>query len=321
MGYGGIPAKLGNEVPLIENVRMTVASTLTRPMIGSWEETGESQGRGTMVLDPVADGILRDHVYKDTPLMPAASILESFAEAIEFAGLGDGAIVVEDVQCLKGVRFFTPSPQTLHVHLAAASDGWELKLTQEFRNRHGALLDAARLCTKAAARRKPSAFDDWGWLPPPSADWRPVAYLEKVNNWMGPSLHGLQHVQLTESEGWAEIVAPDESPWRPSSNAAWRFSPGVLDAALVACSMWVQEYRSGTLQLPMSIRRIWLGKNPSPGSRLRESFHVQDITENVAIYDVRVWDERGQVILKLDDYQCSLVREPGVLTVRLADTL
>ncbi|MFO0919249.1 MAG: polyketide synthase dehydratase domain-containing protein [Planctomycetaceae bacterium] len=299
---------------------MALTSCFVRPMIGAWEDAGEGHGRGTIVLDPVADGILRDHVYKDTPLMPAASILESFAEALEFAGICDGPIVLEEIQFLNGVRFFTSSPQTLHVHLTHLSDGWELKLTQEFRNRHGALLDPARLCTKAIARLKPSAFDDWGWLPPP-ADWRQVVYLDKVSNWMGPSLHGLKQVQMTPDEGWAEIIAPDESPWRPATNAEWRFSPGVLDAALVACSMWVQDYRSGSLQLPMSIRRIWLGKNPAPGSRLRESFHVQEISENLAIYDLRVWDEQGRMILKLDDYQCSLVREPGVLTIRLADTL
>lgn len=297
---------------------MTVTSVSTRPMIGSWEERGAG-GRGTIVVDPTNDSILYDHIYKDTPLLPAAAILESFAEALEFAGAADGPVVLEEIQFLNGVRFFTAAPQTLHVDLTPTATGWDVQLTQEFRNRHGALLDPARLCCKATIRFRAPAFDDWGWMPPPPGRWQQTVYSERRSNWMGPSLHGLQQVNLERDEGWGEIVAPVETTWRLGSTGEWRFSPGVLDGALVACSMWVQTNRPGSLQLPMTMRRIWLGKNPPVGSRLRESFHVQELSENMAVYDLRVWDETGQMILKIDDYHCSLVREPGVLTITLRD--
>jgi hypothetical protein len=219
---------------------MTEATIPSRPMIGAWESISSDGGRGTIIADPVHDGLLTDHVYKGTPLLPAAAIVEIFAEAAERTRLPQSPIVMENLEILNGVRFFNESPQTLHVTVTRTESGWDMQLTQEFRNRQGKLLDPARLCGRATLPLTSKTFDDWGnWYPPPSSRWQQVIYGEKSGNWMGPSLRGLQQVCLDRDQGWGEIVAHAGTTWRGALNGEWRFSPGVMDAAQVACVPWL----------------------------------------------------------------------------------
>lgn len=195
-----------------------------------------------------------------------------------------------------------------------------MQLTQEFRNRNGALLDPARLCTSCVLPNKPSPFDDWGWETPPASGWKTVVYTEGNGvNRLGPTLQGLKLLLLREDCGWSEILAADETPFKPGRKFPWRFSPGVFDAALVACNLWVNANRPGAMQIPMSMRRVWLGENPPPGTVLEETFHVQQIEDISAAYDVRVRTKSGQMVLKIDDYAVALIREPGDTPIKLVD--
>jgi hypothetical protein len=262
--------------------------------------------------------VLAHHVYKGTPLLPAAALLNIFVEGSERLGRSVPA-VLEKFQFINGVRCFTAAPQKLQAVLHRVDGGWECRLTQEFCNRAGQVLDPARLCCTAHAPAEHPAFDDWGWQSSPATGWRTVHFRAGNSNRMGPSLQGLKRLNLQSDRGWGEIVAAAETPWKSDSTAPWRFSPGVLDAALVACNMWVFTQRPGTMQIPLGMRRIWLGHNPMPGSQLEESFHVQDLTETTAAYDIRVRDESGCIILKIDDYQCVLIREPGETPIYVSD--
>jgi hypothetical protein len=65
--------------------------------------------------------------------------------------------------------------------------------------------------------------------------------------------------------------------------------------------------------------RVWLGDNPPIGSRLRESFRVQEVAEHTAVYDLRVWDEQGRMVLKVDDYVWAVIREPGIVPIHVSE--
>ncbi len=292
---------------------------IERPLLCDWQAATSGPIVGTVIVDPAADAILSDHVYKGTPLLPAAAILEIFAEVAECMGTVSSSIVLQRVEFSNGIRCFTDSPQTLHVRVSKNDVGYDFQLTQEFRNRAGTLLDAARVCTVCHLPNRTVAFDDWGWETAPLVGWQTVHYEDGDANRMGLSLRGLQRLQLREECGWGEILALPETPWKPSRPYPWRFSPGVIDAALVACNLWVYTFRPGSLQIPMSMRRVWIGDNPPPGTKLEETFHVQQVTDMTAAYDIRVRTASGQMVLKIDDYVCSLVREPGVTPLRLGE--
>jgi|GEM_PF-5436292 len=73
-------------------------------------------------------------------------------------------------------------------------------------------------------------------------------------------------------------------------------------------------------RLPMSMRRIWLGESPPAGTRLEVTFHVQQVTDTTAAYDIRVRTTSGKMLMKIDDSVCGLVREPGVTPLSLIDS-
>jgi hypothetical protein len=289
-----------------------------RPLIREWLAGSDGGGVGRVEIDPTADAILFDHVYKGTPLFPAAAILEIFAETLECAGRTQPPAILEDFQFVNGIRCFTDAPQKLQARLVPTPHGFNCRLTQEFCNRAGKVIDPERLCCSARAPLAPPAFDDWPWQTPAAAGWRTVHYQAGHSNRLGPSLRGLQRLLIQSDGGWGEILALPEAGWKADTAATWRFSPGVLDAALVACNLWIFTQRPGAMQLPISMRRIWLGDGPAPGARLQESFHVQDVTETIAAYDLRVRDAEGRIVLKIDDYQCAIIREPGETPIALS---
>jgi 3-hydroxybutyryl-CoA dehydrogenase len=262
-------------------------------------------------LSPVHDGFLRDHVFKDTPLLPAAAIIEMLAEANDQFAADSPSIWLSDLRFENGVRCFTDDDVVVHLLQRADATGqpvWELR--QEFRNRAGKLLDPRRLCATARpgqpwkpATSRPSA-GDW-----PESAFRPVHYPAAGPNRLGPAMQGLQRLALSAHAGRGFIIATGDSargPHRPPG--AFRHSISVIDAALAACNLFTQERLNGLWQLPVAVAQLCVGRRPTVGETCRVQFVCQQLGPQESQFDVTVLDSTGETVLALQGYRCLLMK-------------
>ncbi len=219
-----------------------------------------------MRLHPTDDLFLAEHLLAGQPLLPFVIAVEALAQAA--AMLDDKPPVsIESVQAHQSVSFPDGRPQSVRAEAQRAADGrFDVRLTREFRDRGGQLVDPARLCfaarvacgERAAPRLEPPGQPPLGWFP--------MAYPDDAPIFHGPKLRCLTHLAIQYDGAFGQIVVPaDEllAPKRPKSS--WVLSAAALDACLMLCSTFAYLQFGKRFEIPSALGRLEIGRRPAVG--------------------------------------------------------
>lgn len=282
--------------------------------------TGAAAGRRVFeaAVDPLEDGFLRDHVFKGTPLLPGAAVIELFAETSHALRPSATSLSFVEVEFTNGVRCFSERPQRLFVEVNSAEGRERLQLFQEFRNRNGAVVDARRLCAEAVSTE--TASIETCLHHPAHVHSAEVVYGDRGANRLGKTMRALRHVQFGEAHGGGEIV-PDAPSHESGLRAGrhWEESIPVIDAAFVCCNLYTQWRYYGWWQLPVSIERLTLFGCSQKKETMTVEYSVRQLTDEAthAVFDLRVFDANRELVLDVEGYRCLLMRRGEGLDVTL----
>ena len=209
-------------------------------------------------LDPVGDPFLAEHLLGGKPLLPFVMTIESVAQAARSL-CGDNVDAIEDVQIHNGVSFPDGQPQAARVHVETQAAGkCRARLTREFRDRAGRLVDPARLCVTANIEcgSQPKSLDV---EPPgtPPLGWFPMLYPDDAPIFHGPKFRCLKQVAIQYDGAFGQIVAPPiDELGGTRDKCGWILPAAALDGCLMLCSTFAYfQIRQAGLRFQPGPRR------------------------------------------------------------------
>ena len=188
--------------------------------------------------------------------------------------LGDEPpVAIENVQVHQSVSFPDGRPQSMRAEAQRAADGkFDVRLTREFRDRGGRLVDPARLCFAARVACGEGATPRLEPPGEPPLGWFPMAYPDDAPIYHGPKFRCLTHLAIQYDGAFGQIVVPAAellAPNRPKS--PWILPAAALDACLMLCSTFAYLQFGKRFEIPVGARpaRDWtaargLAKSASP---------------------------------------------------------
>ena len=170
-------------------------------------------GRGATAeirLHPLEDPFLTEHRLRGRPTLPLVVALEAFAETARLAGTDGQAVVgFRDVEITDAVRFFTDEPTEIRVTAEMTESGVRCRLTHDFRNRRGQMVQKDRLHFSGVVERaeRPATIE----AKPPQlpAELFEVDYPENDEVFYhGPPLRLLKRIKVSSTGAVGEICLP-----------------------------------------------------------------------------------------------------------------
>lgn len=274
------------------------------PLVNSWSREADGNWRVAFSLDPTRLDCLKDHVFRGTPLLPAAAILELFLESLMCVESGTQPTewMLSTVEFLNGIRCFTDQPQRVFVQIVPDQDAYLLELRQVFCNRQGVVIDPARLCSRGRASRAPG---------------EPISELSKVvasqtgviryanagANTFGATMRRLVRLEVADKGGWGELAnVADSQRGVPGQNFC--LPVATIDGALVACAVNTRRLLPDVLQLPKQLREMRLLKGLAPSGGGMVTFRPVSVSSTGTEYDLDVRNSQGEICLSLRGYEC-----------------
>jgi hypothetical protein len=278
--------------------------------VSNWSREASGGSRVEFTLDPTRLDCLKDHVFRRTPLLPAAAILELFVESLKCveAGTRPTEWMLSNVEFLNGIRCFTDQPQRVFVQLIPDQGAYLLELRQVFCNRQGAVIDPERLCSRGRANRAHAqAVSE---VPKTTVSQIGVIrYAETGGNTFGPTMRRLVRLGATEKAGWGELSAAGDATQRVPGED-FSLPVATLDGALVACAVNTRRLMPDVLQLPKQLREMWLLKELAPSEGGMVTFEAVSVASTGTEYDLDVWNSQGEICLSLRGYECHALADP-----------
>jgi hypothetical protein len=122
----------------------------------------------------------------------------------------------------------------------------------------------------------------------------------------GDDLHGIEEIEGCGERGIIGRVSssPPPSDWiqRPLRQR-WLADPLVLDCSFQLMVVWSQEHR-GAPSLPCHLARYRQYQRSFPAGGVRVVAYVTRDSDLHALADIDYLDERGQVVARLEGYEC-----------------
>ncbi len=243
-------------------------------------------------LDESRHDFFRDHRWQSAALLPASAAAAMLLEAATAATPNSPPRVLRDFAVVHPVRSGS-GPIVLRVEASLEEKGVACRLTTEFANRSGVVVDAHRLIAEAwAARCSTGGF----FLDPlPELDFHPTPYREPAACdaeklvYYGPSMRCLVARAASGSVGAARIVAP--------VSAGWCVSPALLDACFVACGVYCyHSLRAVTLVRGFDELRI--GVTPASGDECLLHFQWRGESDRIHSFDWLLTGPAGEMLLE-----------------------
>lgn len=290
-----------------------------RPLIDRVVEITADAGSGglrslvaEMVLDPVNDLFLAQHLYKNKPMMPVVVSIEAAAEAASLlAGAGKQVVSVRDVEIVNGLRFSTESPQVARIRVTADGDRMTCLLTTDVVNRRGIVLKSDQPFLRCVVETGVRLTEFPPRRPAPPETWNEIYYKdEDIVIYHGPEFRCLKRGVEENGLVWGEYVAP------PHGNLSGRRGPEgwIMPSALIDAGfygsgvmMWV-KYK-GVVAIPAGIGGITLGRTPRAGEVCTSLFVDRGREGNNSLYDFTLYGDDGEVIVHVDGYKNVIVAE------------
>jgi NAD(P)-dependent dehydrogenase (short-subunit alcohol dehydrogenase family) len=260
------------------------------------------------VLEPAEFPVLADHVLDGRPVLPVVLILEWLAHGALHANPGLTFHGVDDLRVLHGVVLGGASP-TLRVASGKATrrDGL-YRVPAELRgvrpDGREVLHARAEVVLAEALPPAPLAAD-----PPPTRPYpRSVEAVYRDVLFHGPELHGIESVEGCGEGGVVGAVraAPAPAAWVAAPlRQRWLADPLALDAAFQLMILWCLE-RRGAPSLPCLVARYRQYRRAFPPEGVRVVARVTRDTPLHALADLDFVDAAGQLVARLEGYECVL---------------
>jgi acyl transferase domain-containing protein/acyl carrier protein len=258
-------------------------------------------------LDRGGHPILESHILDGRPVLPMVLILEWLAHGALHQNPGLLFHGCNDLRILHGVILDTAAAPTLHVDAGKAvkRDGLfvapvELRGVRpdgrEVLHARAEVVLVNQLPPAPAAAPAPHGQ--------PYTRTPEEIYQELLFH--GPDLHGIEQIEGCGEQGIVATVRTSPSPaeWiqRPLRQR-WLADPLVLDCSFQMMVIWSQE-QHGAPSLPCHAARYRQYQRAFPPAGVRVAIRVTRASELHALADIDYLDDRGQLIARLEGYEC-----------------
>jgi NAD(P)-dependent dehydrogenase (short-subunit alcohol dehydrogenase family) len=258
-------------------------------------------------LDVASTPILGSHVMDGRPVLPMALILEWLGQAAMTRNPGMVFCGVDDLRLLKGVVLREALPETIRALAGKANkrDGqWvvPVELRGVLADGREVLHARGEVILGDAHPPRPGVVEEPSL--PSYASSRREIYRDILFH--GPDLHGIAAVDGCGDAGIAATVsaAPAPSDWVVSPfRSQWLTDPLAIDCAFQMMILWSVE-RTGSGSLPTFIGRYRQFRRAFPAEGVRVVARVTEASSHKARADVDFVDERGDLVARIDDYEC-----------------
>ncbi|MEA3274277.1 MAG: SDR family NAD(P)-dependent oxidoreductase [Pseudomonadota bacterium] len=244
---------------------------------------------------------LDDHRLDGEPVMPAAGALELLAEFVQSVWPDWVVTEIRDLRVLRGLVLDAGAEKTVLLRARpsthADAEGVEVEaeiLDPESQRRFYRVTVVLR---SAAPQPVKSRIE-----PLRSGRSVSVAEIYGEHAFHGPRLRMLKGAKPVNEQGVdSEAVPSRPADWLAgcTDDDRWIFDPGVVDAALQTIIVWART-QLGTYPLPNRFGRIAVFGGIPAGSQLRIYTRVLHYDDKELLFDFRIVDEEGQVLMELD---------------------
>jgi NAD(P)-dependent dehydrogenase (short-subunit alcohol dehydrogenase family)/acyl carrier protein len=322
-GIGLIPLEEGAKY-LVEELRSPPGDAVEVIVLASGAATVRerrpqplSHGRGSdspplplafeRALERATHPVLDSHILDGRPVLPTVLILEWLAHGALHLNPGLLFHGCNDLRILHGVILDEDDAPTLRVHAdkAVKREGVfvapvELRSLRahgrEVLHARAEIVLAHQLSTAPASLPIPAC--------PPYPHSLEVVYQNLLFH--GPDLHGIEAIEGCGERGIGALVssAPPPGEWiqRPLRQH-WLADPLALDCSFQLLVVWSQECH-GAPSLPCHLARYRQYRRAFPPSGVRVVANLTRSSDLHAVADIDYLDERGEVVARLEGYEC-----------------
>jgi len=295
-----------------------VDTTDAGPMVGEVVEAGVLHGLVVQTtLDPVAQPFLDHHRIDGTPVLPGVMGMEAFAEVARLLVPDWHVVAVEDVNFRAPLKFYRDEPRTLTITALLRPDGADL--VAECR------LVAERMLPGSDTPQRQVHFTGSVRLRAQLPEPETAEQVMRADNVKAVGredvyrlyFHGPTYQVVAES--WQDdgaVVArfaADLPPNHKPEDLPTVLGPRLVELCFQAAGVW-EAGRAGRLALPAHVGRVQVVGAPrtveATGSAVAVVRAVSD-GAGPESFDCTVLDEKGQVVLRVEDYRT--VPLPGEL--------
>lgn len=266
----------------------------------------------TLTLDPSRELFLQEHRLDDRPLLPIVVGMELLAEAAaKFGELGN-VVVLEQVEAVQGLRFFTDRSQEVRIRATRHNNSHvTCELLADFCARDGKLIEANRCYLKGmiavdgnlSVRRRSKMVIAQN-------DWQPIQYPARGSKmYLGPPLRCLKRIYVQGNVAVGQISAPAlvelAGPHRRVEG--WMIPSAAIDACLYAVGIlgWTSVAPGATL--PVSFGRVELGRKPQPGEGCTVEVNFIRREGKLAVFTFTLFGDDDSVLVHVEDYRIAWI--------------
>ena len=263
----------------------------------------------TLQLDPTSDPFLLEHRMKGHPCLPMVAAIDAIAES---ASLLDERfpIAMRNIKADNALRFFNDRPQSVNVTLEDDGERVRARLTADFCNRAGRLVDADREYARCEIVLGDDVVSDQAPTLPPPEQWSLFRYADDAPMTHGEIFRGLQEIALDQDSGWGRLLAiPTAQMQGRREGEQWFVHPTLLDSCFYLCGVFAWQIDEGAAHVPEGIGQLRSFCLP----RDNERCYVQIIRTSQdgprSSFDCTCIGDDGRVLFRVNDYQS--VEIPG----------
>jgi acyl transferase domain-containing protein/NAD(P)-dependent dehydrogenase (short-subunit alcohol dehydrogenase family) len=264
-------------------------------------------------LNPVDDPFLREHRLRDRPTLPLVVALESFFEAASLVEPGTRQpVACRNVEITDAVRFFSDEPVDIRVTGEMTPEGVQCRLTSDFRNRRGQIVQKDRLHFSGLVETIAGHPTLDAKLPPRPGDWFDIAYPPAGGAMFhGSPLRLLRRASVNETTAMGEIHLPRKNDLVGRRDAGgWLTPSAAIDACLYACGVYVWVYAGQAIAVPQGLRELRFGRPGRPGETTVVHLSCRNLEQALAAFDFTLFGDDGAVIFQARQYRCHVLRGP-----------
>jgi NAD(P)-dependent dehydrogenase (short-subunit alcohol dehydrogenase family) len=303
------------EVVVLESGSTSALTNGRRQSVGGNHDQPADTGRSTRalphaferVLDRGAHPVLESHILDGRPVLPTVLILEWLAHGALHQNPGLLFHGCNDLRILHGVILAGDTAPILRIDAGKAvkHDGFfvapvELRGVQE--NGREVLHARADIVLADQLPEAPPGAP----LPNCRSYQRTPEVVYQNLLFHGDHLHGIDEIEGCGERGIIGRVSSSPPPgeWikRPLRQR-WLADPLALDCSFQLMVVWSQE-RHGAPSLPCHLARYRQYHRSFPAEGVRVVAHVTRESDLHALADIDYLDERGQVVARLEEYEC-----------------
>jgi hypothetical protein len=258
-------------------------------------------------LDLASHPVLESHILDGRPVLPTVLILEWLAHGALHQNPGLLFHGCNDLRILHGVILDGDTTPTLRINAGKAirREGFFVAPVELHGIRTGGrdvLHARAEIVLTSQLPTAPSPAPIQNSLPynrTPEEVYQNLLF-------HGPDLHGIEQIEGCGEQGIVARVttSPSPSEWiQHPLRQRWLADPLALDCSFQLMVVWSQEQR-GAPSLPCHIAHYRQYQRTFPAASVRVVAHVTRASDLHALADIDYLDERGQVIARLERYEC-----------------